>query len=117
MIALQQRGALIKVVSSNTFKEGSFVAIRHDEWTDEPVIYRVLVAGAKDDSNIEVRWYDGTYCRKWKPSRQRPNGDYVPWIDRIHGGQVVLNFTVPTIEEFRLPQDIVTLMKLLYRNN
>ena len=63
---------------------------------------------------IQVRWYDGTYCRKWKPSRQRLNGDYVPWIDTIDGGQVLLNFIVPIIEEFRLPQDIVTLMKSLY---
>ena len=35
---LQQRGPLIKVVSSNIFDDGSFVAIHHDKWTDEPAI-------------------------------------------------------------------------------
>ena len=73
------------------------------EWTDESVIGQVLVAGGKDDSHIQVRWYDGIYFRKRKPSRQRLSGDYVPCIDTIHGGQVLLNFTIPTIEEFCLP--------------
>ena len=114
---LQQRGPLIKVVSSNNFKEDSFVPIRHNEWTDEPVIGPVLVAGGKGNSHIQVRWYDGTCCRKWKASKQRLYGDYVPWIDTIYGGQVLLYFTVPTIEQFRLLQDIVTLMKSLYLNS
>ena len=28
--------------------------------------------------------------------------NYVPWIDSISGSQVILNFTVPTIETFKL---------------
>ena len=57
---LQQRGPLIKVVSSNIFNDGSFVAIHHDKWTDEPAIGWVLVASGKDNSHIytsKVVWW------------------------------------------------------------
>ena len=61
----------------------------------------MLETSSKDDKNISVRWYDGRYTR-WKPSRERKDGAYVPWIDSISGSQVIVNFTVPTIETFKL---------------
>ena len=69
----------------------TFVVVRHPEWKDEPVIGRVLSVSGDD---IEVRWYDGKYSRKWKPSRERKDGEYIPWIDVISKKYIILNFRV-----------------------
>ena len=64
----------------------------------EPVIGRITEV---NEEKIEVRWYDGTYKRKWKPSRQRINGEYIPWKDHVQKIQILLNFTA-ALEEFLL---------------
>ena len=79
----------------------------------EPVIGRITEV---NEEKIEVRWYDGTYKRKWKPSRQRINGEYIPWIDYVQKSQILLNFTA-ALEEFYLESHIVDKLKQLYLQN
>ena len=98
----------------DSFKEGTFIAVTHDEWTDEPIIGRVLTTGERK-CDIEIRWYDGTYRRKWRASRERKNGQYIPWVSHVKGSQVLLNFTMEVIEEFRLEQHIVDELKAAYK--
>ena len=88
--------------------------MKHDNWTDEPIIGRVLETKQKTDDVIQVRWYDGKYTRRWKPSRERKSGEYVPWIDNVSGKQVLLNFKITTIEEFKLDDKIIQILKTKY---
>jgi hypothetical protein len=94
-----------------------YVVVEHPEWDDEPIIGRVL---SYNQTNIEVRWYDGKYKRRWKPSRERKEGQYVPWIDNIHPDYVLLKFTITAASdnspEFKLEQHLIDQIKLLYKH-
>ena len=91
-------------------KEGIY-SCYSEEWSDEPIIGRIIGQSAAD--SIQVRWYHGTYKRKWKASLQRHNGEYVPWVDNIGKTKVLLNLTAP-VEEFCLEKHVIEKLKELY---
>ena len=100
------------IISTNKFEEGIYVAVLHNDWSDEPVIGRIIGQSIKE---LEVRWYDGTYHRKWKPSRKRHNGEYIPWIDTVLKSSILLQFKVlASAEEFKLQRNIVDILKVKY---